>query len=191
MQVRLLEKQRELVQSSAFEQQSKRLLAHADSSSSRARDAAFVFVGLSLADTIHKCIIMDLTDVALALQREFKVPDKRYYNIVVSALGEIGDWKALLAFSNQKTPPIGFRPFALVCIEGNQLGMAAMYIARVKDDRQQIDLYLMIKGYKEAVQTALRRREHYDRLPEILRACDDYEQQQELRAIIQRQGLQI
>eukprot|EP00750_Incisomonas_marina_P008970 INCI15756.1.p2 GENE.INCI15756.1~~INCI15756.1.p2 ORF type:complete len:528 (-),score=97.05 INCI15756.1:905-2488(-) len=186
MQRRLLHKQRELVHSSKFKTQSKRLLAHSDSITVQN------FVGSSLGDTIHTCIVMDMMDTANQLQREFKVPDKRYWNLVVSALGKIGDWNGLWKFSNTgKSPPIGFRPFALVCIQGNAPAQAAKFISRVKDDRQQIDLYLQIQRYREAVQTALRRREHYDRLPEILRACDNYDEQQELRAIIHRAGLQI
>ena len=62
--------------------------------------------------------------------------------------------------------------FALACIEGNNPVEAAKYISRVKDDHQQIDLYLQSRLYTEAVETALRRKDFYPRLPEILRACE-------------------
>lgn len=185
-QQRLLHRQRELVHSSAFKKQSKRLQAHADSATVQN------FVGLSLAETIHNCIVMDMMDVANQLQREFRVPDKRYWNLVVTALGKIGDWNGLWKFSNGKTPPIGFRPFALVCIAENNPGQAAKYISRVKDDHQQIDLYLQIQRYKEAVQTALRRRDSHHRLGEILRACDsDPALQNHLLAMARQAGVQI
>ena len=120
-----------------------------------------------------------------------QVPDKRYWNLVVSALGQIGDWNGLWKFSNGKTPPIGFRPFALVCIQAKNFGQAAKYISRVKDDRNQIDLYLQIKRPREAAQTALRRREHHDRLPEIYRACTTEDERGQVMAIMERAGIRV
>ncbi len=141
-----------------------------------------------------RLLLLLLRPPSLLLPVLLQVPERRYWNLVVTALGKIGDTTALEKFSQSaKVPPIGFRPFAIACIEGGKPQYAARYISRVKDDNQQIDLYLTIRHYKEAVETALRRRDFYPRLPEILRAAEteggDPEMRRMLLAMIHKAGV--
>lgn len=69
----------------------------------------------------------------------------RYWWLKIKALAEMGDWEVLEKFSKEKKPPIGFRPFAEVCIERNNFNEAHKYIRKVSEPDQRAKLYIRVK----------------------------------------------
>ncbi|ORX75377.1 hypothetical protein K493DRAFT_247355 [Basidiobolus meristosporus CBS 931.73] len=68
------------------------------------------FVGLSVSETIYKCILTNNGSRATKLKSEFRVPDNRYWWIRLRALVEIRDWEELEKFAKSKKSPIGYLP---------------------------------------------------------------------------------
>lgn len=66
------------------------------------------FVGLSVSETIYKCMTEGQASRASKVKSEFKVPDKRYWWIKLRALVEIRDWENLEKFAKSKKSPIGY-----------------------------------------------------------------------------------
>ncbi len=86
---------------------------------------------MSLSDTIYNCILLgDKNETKL--KSDFKVPDKRYWWIKISALAKLDRWDKLEKFSKTKSP-VGYRPFVEACMaRGNNIE-ALKYIPRVTD----------------------------------------------------------
>jgi hypothetical protein len=103
------------------------------------------FVGSSLSQTIYRCILMRDHKRASKIRNDFKVPDNRYYWLKVKALGELGDFAELEAFAKEKKPPIGYKPFADVCIEHNNLNEAIKYIKKISEADVRARLYIQTK----------------------------------------------
>jgi len=78
-------------------------------------------VDLSVSETMYTLLTMagdhpteraNLLGEANKLQKQCKVPDKRFWHVKVRALAESGQWDELRKFANEKKSPIGYRPFA-------------------------------------------------------------------------------
>lgn len=91
---------------------------------------------------------------AARVKSDFKVPDRRYWFIKVKALAQLRDWAALEKFAKEKKSPIGYGPFAQVCIEANAIKEADKYIARIQDPAERVDLYCRTGNWAEAIETA-------------------------------------
>ncbi|RIB09211.1 Vps16, C-terminal region-domain-containing protein, partial [Gigaspora rosea] len=65
-------------------------------------------VGLSLSETVHKCIVERQHNKANKLKSDFKIPDKRFWWMKLKALVEVREWDELDRFSKQKKSPIGY-----------------------------------------------------------------------------------
>ena len=105
---------------------------------------------------------------ASSFKSQFKVPDSRFWWIKIRALADKKEWDALFLFAKgnavtvlmlgalhaaaavtrntEKKSPIGYRPFADVCIEQGAKGEALTYIPRIADAKQRIDYFLRV-GY--------------------------------------------
>jgi hypothetical protein len=70
---------------------------------------------------------------------------RRYYWLKVKALGELGDWAELETFAKEKKPPIGYKPFADVCIEHGNLNEAIKYIKKISEADVRARLYIQTK----------------------------------------------
>ncbi|KFQ73920.1 Vacuolar protein sorting-associated protein 16, partial [Phaethon lepturus] len=66
------------------------------------------YLDLSLHDTVSNLILDGHHKRADQLYREFKIPDKRYWWLKISALATRGDWEEMEKFSKSKKSPIGY-----------------------------------------------------------------------------------
>ncbi|KFO80912.1 Vacuolar protein sorting-associated protein 16, partial [Cuculus canorus] len=66
------------------------------------------YLDLSLHDTVSNLILDGHHKRAEQLYREFKIPDKRYWWLKLSALANRGDWEEMEKFSKSKKSPIGY-----------------------------------------------------------------------------------
>lgn len=101
-------------------------------------------VGLSLNDTIRLCLKHNMHKKAEKLRSDWKVPDKRFWNIKIRALVESQDWDGLRAFANSKKSPIGYTPFVQRLIEAGEAGDVEQYLEKMSDkaDRARLERYL-------------------------------------------------
>jgi len=85
--------------------------------------------GKPLNATLFELVVESVTNPANSrvcedhinkLVRRFKVPEKALWYMKVEAFARSDGWGQLRALANEKRSPIGYKPFALVCIEHNQ-----------------------------------------------------------------------
>lgn len=67
-----------------------------------------IFYGASVSETIFQCIALGQVKRAEKLKYDFKVPEKRYWWIMIRALAKMQRWDELETFSKTKSP-IGYR----------------------------------------------------------------------------------
>lgn len=79
------------------------------------RRAGEAYQGLSVADTIAKCVVSGNTKAANALKNDFKVSDKHFCWIRLRALAAKRDWEGVVALAEEKKPPIGCAFILLFC----------------------------------------------------------------------------
>lgn len=92
------------------------------------------FLGISVNETIFRLLVLGNEKHASRLKSDFKVTDKRYSWIRLRAIAELQDWTMLHAYAREKkTPLIGWKPFADVCIAADQPQEAARYITKIPD----------------------------------------------------------
>lgn len=103
------------------------------------------FVGSSVSSTIYRCILMGDSKRASKIAADFKVPDNRFWWLKVKALAELGDFDELEKFSKEKKPPIGFKPFADVCIDAGNVNEAVKYIKKISQAETRARLFIRIK----------------------------------------------
>ncbi|CAG8511137.1 12226_t:CDS:10 [Acaulospora morrowiae] len=139
-------------------------------------------VGLSLSETIHKCIILNNSSKASKLKSDFKVPDKRFWWIKLKALVEMRGWDELDKFAKSKKSPIGYEPFVEECIKAMQQREAAKYIKNC-EPAVRPGLYIKIGDFKAAGQEALLLKD-IQLLREIRSKCTNHIIAQELDAYI-------
>uniref|UniRef100_A0A8C5RV97 Vacuolar protein sorting-associated protein 16 homolog n=1 Tax=Laticauda laticaudata TaxID=8630 RepID=A0A8C5RV97_LATLA len=89
------------------------------------------YVDLSLHDTVYNLILDGKHKFAEHLYRDFRIPDKRFWWLKISALAEQGAWEDLEKFSKSKKSPIGYLPFAEISMKYGSPGEAKKYAARV------------------------------------------------------------
>ncbi|KAF8474481.1 vacuolar assembling/sorting protein VPS16 [Russula ochroleuca] len=99
------------------------------------------FFGLSVDETIKKCLLSGMTKRADKLKSDFKVPDKRYWYIKLHAFTATRDFEGLEAFSRSKRSPIGYEAFVRHLVEKGHPKVAVSYVQRC-DSNKRIDLYV-------------------------------------------------
>ena len=128
-----------------------------------------VFVGLSVSETIYNLIVLasdtlppSLTPSLLLAEagrvaKKFKVPEKRFWHLKINALAASGQFEILKSFSNEKKSPVGYKPFAQACIKHKQpSGVVEGYIDRVALQEDRFDLYVEVRLWQKAAETAFR-----------------------------------
>ncbi|KIO15844.1 hypothetical protein M407DRAFT_235273 [Tulasnella calospora MUT 4182] len=140
------------------------------------------FVGLSVNDTIRRCITTGYLKRADRIRSDFKVPEKRFWYIKLYALTETKDFDGLEAFAKSKRSPIGYEPFINHLIKSGYLKQAASYVPRC-DAKTRADLYVRCGEWRLA---ALECKERNDRakLEELRRTCTNILGQRELEQYI-------
>eukprot|EP00004_Rigifila_ramosa_P025520 TRINITY_DN7652_c0_g1_i1.p1 TRINITY_DN7652_c0_g1~~TRINITY_DN7652_c0_g1_i1.p1 ORF type:complete len:835 (-),score=183.11 TRINITY_DN7652_c0_g1_i1:116-2338(-) len=138
-QIRLYEIQRELSNSS---------------SSSSAGAAPVKPIGMSVNETISTLLLRGDTKRAEKLRDLFKVPDKRWWWLKITAFGQRGDWDGLQQFAREKKSPIGWEPFAEVCLKYDKRFEALHYINRISELPSRAQFLIQINMWKEAAEVA-------------------------------------
>ncbi|KAI8871410.1 hypothetical protein GQ42DRAFT_144665 [Ramicandelaber brevisporus] len=127
--------------------------------SSASSSSSSSFLGLTLTETLYKCVLLGMFGRAAELQSEFSIPIKRQWWITLRALAERRDWGEIerLAKSRPKSP-IGYLPFVEQCLAAHSAKEAAKYIPKC-DAGIRPGLYLSAQMYKEAGQAAFENRD--------------------------------
>ncbi|ETS65113.1 hypothetical protein PaG_00571 [Moesziomyces aphidis] len=102
------------------------------------------FTGLSLNETIRQLLFRNMSKKADKLRSDFKVPDKRYWNIKLDTLAQSKDWDGLWSFANSKRSPIGYTPFVVKLVELNHVQESMRFVPKIQDksDRNAFTSYL-------------------------------------------------
>ncbi|CAG8569116.1 1317_t:CDS:10 [Ambispora gerdemannii] len=140
------------------------------------------FVGLSLSETVHKCIMAKESSKADKLRSEFKIPDKRFWWIKLKALVEMREWTELDKLAKSKKSPIGYEPFVEECIKAMQHREAAKYVLKCEPTVRP-GLFIKVGDFKAAGQEALGLKD-VQLLREIRSKCTNHIIAQELDAYI-------
>lgn len=111
------------------------------------------FIGFSLSKTLYTLILNDMESKATNLKDKYNVPPKRYWWIKIRALAESESWEKLEEFSKQKSP-IGYKPFAEVCIKKQKFDEASKYIKKIKENHTKALLFARIDQWEAAIGVA-------------------------------------
>lgn len=93
------------------------------------------FVGLSVNETIRQCLVKNMAKKAEKVRTDWKVPDKRFWNIKISALISTRDLEGLWSFANAKKSPIGYQPFISQLINAGFLKESLRYVPKCTNDK--------------------------------------------------------
>ncbi|KAF1779361.1 WD40-repeat-containing domain [Phytophthora cactorum] len=135
-------------------------------------------VGQSISNTM-KLLLRDskyepkLLPVVAAFAKKFKVPDKRFYRVKIKALAETRQWDALHKFSmEKKTPPCGFKAFAIACLEEGEKQQAENYTARITSVDEKFETLIHLDMYSDALQLAIKLKDP-EKLTNVRNLCND------------------
>ena len=133
--------------------------------------------GLSLADTISKYVIDSKRDPKLAsipatLAKKFKLPEKCYYRIKIAAYAKSRQWEALYDFSKEKkTPPGGFKPFAIACHAAGEKRAAEEYVSRISGPDEKFETFVYMDNWKAALDVAFKQKDP-EKLTTVRNQCN-------------------
>ncbi|XP_031676568.1 vacuolar protein sorting-associated protein 16 homolog isoform X1 [Oncorhynchus kisutch] len=114
-------------------------------------------LGLSLQETLHALLTSNFHKQAEQLYRDFRVPDKRYWWLKLTALAEKDDWEEMEKFAKSKKSPIGYLPFVEVCVKQHNKYEAKKYVSKVTPE-QKVKAHLAIGDLEGAAEAAIERR---------------------------------
>ncbi|XP_066433385.1 vacuolar protein sorting-associated protein 16 homolog [Eleutherodactylus coqui] len=112
------------------------------------------YLDYSLHETIYNLILDGMQKKAEQLYKEFRIPDKRYWWLKISALAEKEDWEELENFSKSKKSPIGYLPYVEICMKHRNRFEAKKYMARVSPE-QRVKALLLIGELDQAAEAAI------------------------------------
>ncbi|PKU46797.1 hypothetical protein llap_2881 [Limosa lapponica baueri] len=101
------------------------------------------YLDLSLHDTVSNLILDGHHKRAEQLYRDFKIPDKRYWWLKISALANRGDWEEMEKFSKSKKSPIGYLPFVEISVKHHNRYEAKKYAPRVTPE-QRVKAFVLV-----------------------------------------------
>ncbi|PIA17177.1 vacuolar sorting-associated protein, partial [Coemansia reversa NRRL 1564] len=142
------------------------------------------FIGLTLNQTIARCLREGNYTRANKLRGDFNIPEVRFYWIKLRALVQRRDWSELARLANARKSPIGYRPFVDECITALQFQEAARYIPKC-DNKDRPLLFLRIGFFREAAEAAMQTRD-VDTLRQIHDAAREPTLQHEISQQIER-----
>ncbi|KAI0266050.1 vacuolar assembling/sorting protein VPS16 [Gloeopeniophorella convolvens] len=99
------------------------------------------FFGLSVDETIKKCLLNGMSKRADKLKSDFKVPDKRFWYLKLHALTATRDFEGLDTFARSKRSPIGYEAFVRHLVARGHTKEAVSYVQRC-DAPRRVDLYV-------------------------------------------------
>ncbi|NXF42342.1 VPS16 protein, partial [Nyctibius bracteatus] len=112
------------------------------------------YLDLSLHDTVSNLILDGHHKRAEQLYREFKIPDKRYWWLKISALATRGDWEEMEKFSKSKKSPIGYLPFVEISVKHHNRYEAKKYAPRVTPE-QRVKAFVLVGDLDQAADAAI------------------------------------
>ncbi|XP_077304844.1 vacuolar protein sorting-associated protein 16 homolog isoform X1 [Lithobates pipiens] len=112
------------------------------------------YLNYSLHETVYNLILDNMQKKAEQLYKEFKIPEKRYWWLKLTALAEKNDWDELENFSKSKKSPIGYLPFVETCMKEKNKSEAKKYIARVNPE-QRVKALLLTGDLEQAAEAAI------------------------------------
>ncbi|XP_053327350.1 vacuolar protein sorting-associated protein 16 homolog [Spea bombifrons] len=112
------------------------------------------YLDYSLHDTVYNLLLDGMHKRAEQLYKEFKIPEKRYWWLKISALAEKEDWEELEKISKSKKSAIGYLPFVEICMKHQNKFEAKKYIARVSPE-QRVKALLLIGDLDQAAEAAI------------------------------------
>uniref|UniRef100_A0A8B9LYM5 Vacuolar protein sorting-associated protein 16 homolog n=1 Tax=Accipiter nisus TaxID=211598 RepID=A0A8B9LYM5_9AVES len=112
------------------------------------------YLDLSLHDTVSNLILDGHHKRAEQLYREFKIPDKRYWWLKISALANRGDWEEMEKFSKSKKSPIGYLPFVEISVKHHNRYEAKKYAPRVTPE-QRVKAFVLVGDLDQAADAAI------------------------------------
>ncbi|KAM4698131.1 vacuolar protein sorting-associated protein 16 homolog [Rhinophrynus dorsalis] len=112
------------------------------------------YLDYSLHDTIYNLILDGMQKKAEQLYKEFKIPDKRYWWLKISALADKEDWEELEKFSKSKKSAIGYLPFVEICMKHQNKFEAKKYTARVSPEHR-VKAFILIGDLDQAAEAAI------------------------------------
>ncbi|NXC09021.1 VPS16 protein, partial [Orthonyx spaldingii] len=115
------------------------------------------YLDLSLHDTVSTLILDGHHKRAEQLYREFRIPDKRYWWLKISALATRGDWEEMEKFSKSKKSPIGYLPFVEVAVKHHNRYEAKKYAPRVPPE-QRVKAFVLVGDLEQAADAAIERK---------------------------------
>lgn len=136
------------------------------------------FVGLSVSATL-RILVKDskhepkLLNIASQFAKKFKIPEKRMYRVKIQALAETRQWDALQKFSQErKTPPCGFKAFAVACLAQGEKNQAEAYTARITAVDEKFETLIHLEMYQDALQVAIKLKDP-EKLTSVRNLCGD------------------
>lgn len=94
------------------------------------------FTGLSVHDTVKQLLRSGDIKTAEKIKSDYKVPDKRYWWLRIQVFAELEQWDELEKLSKVKKSPIGYEPFAEVCLKRSKRAEARKYIMKSRDENK-------------------------------------------------------
>ncbi|KAG2459302.1 VPS16 protein, partial [Polypterus senegalus] len=128
------------------------------------------YVDRSLHDTVYSLLLEGSHRHAEQLYKDFKIPDKRYWWLKISALAEKNDWEELEKFSKSKKSPIGYLAFVEVCVKHQNKYEAKKYVSKVTPELK-VKAHLLVGEVEQAADIAIERKNEND-LNLVLSRCN-------------------
>ncbi|MGH0161945.1 UNVERIFIED_CONTAM: hypothetical protein FKN15_041803 [Acipenser sinensis] len=116
------------------------------------------YLDCSLHETVHSLLLDSKHKQAEQLYKDFRIPDKRFWWLKISALAEKEDWEELEKFSKSKKSPVGYLPFVEICVKHHNKYEAKKYVTKVTLE-QKVKAHLAVGDLEQAVEAAIERSE--------------------------------
>lgn len=133
------------------------------------------FVGLPLVCTIKRLLALGKHKLADGLKSDFKLSEKRWWHIKLTAYAESALWLEMEKLSKAKKSPIGYEPFVDICLDYKQLAEARKYVSKVRDENK-IKYLCLVGDLEGAARVAVERRDLSD-LAHVEAQCGPGQQQ--------------
>jgi hypothetical protein len=112
------------------------------------------FLDASVSDILAKFIAMGKEKDALAIRRQFNVPDKRFWHIKVRTLARY-DVNELRSLFEGGSNPIGVQPFIEACQEFGHKKEAVHFIKKIKHPLERMDALCNAGEWSDAAKVAV------------------------------------
>lgn len=127
------------------------------------------YVETSLHDTLSTILLAGNLKKAELLRKEFKVSDKRWWNLRINSLAQLGHFVELESFAKSKKSPVGYIPFIDACAKHGAFQEITKYISKVPQDQRVLAL-IKAKNIRAAGDAAMQSRDIGD-LDMVLKRC--------------------